>query len=442
MNLRCPVLVLCATLAGCVSSGTQSDEDAAPRYRALQGRFPKIPEVILAAFDHERTDPADVDAAIASYEPLLEELSRVSRVGPCTWSYDTPPNITMTYPLDYALDAGKLFVVRSQRRLDVGARRTSLEDLLVLEKFGSDLLQDRWTIGKLIGVILGHWASWELQERLSAGRLDQADLERTRTSLAPLLQRVPDSTAFLRDERKMALPLLDEIRDLGLDEVVRRVAGETKRTEDAPAIVAAWHEWLQTILRKDIEHAKRRISERWDELSAPIEKAHRETLNSKELERQMAALKERSRALSDRMARRALGFVPEGDDGLNDVADLLFRLWVPALEKAAVKLAEYRLVLEMTHLACSLELRRIASGSYPDTPDILPQDPFVGGPIRYRRIVRPEGEGYVLGAAGHADDAEERMRVYSEECDFDRERFAKKSNAGAEWYSFGVFRRR
>lgn len=445
MTQRLALALLTASIASCAAPRTQDDrrdEDAAPLYRALDKRFPKLPPIVGAAFDREKTNAADLDAAVAAFDPLLEELSRAARCRRCVWINDPPPTILSGVPLDYALTAGKLLVVRSRRRLENGNDRGCLEDLLILQQFGSDLLQMRSTIGKLLGVIAGHWAGWELQDLLAARRLDQAGLELATERLATLLRRVPPQTAFLRDERTMAVPLLDEIRDLGLDEVVRRVGGDMKKPEETPPFVADWHRWLQETLRKDMEGAKRRISARWDELIVPLEEAHRKPINSGELTRGMAALKEGSHALSNRMARRTLGIAPKDDDGLNDAADLLFRLWVPALEKAVQRLAEYRLLLETIHLACSLELLRLSSGSYPGTPGDLPGDPFVGGSILYRRIVRPDGEGYVLGAAGRADNAEERMRVYSEECAFDRERFDKKGYGDSEVLTFGVFHRR
>jgi hypothetical protein len=440
--------VLAASLLSCSSPPAiygSRDDDAVPIYRGLNGRFPKLPKVVTAAFERARTDPAELDAAIAAYDALLEELATAARARRCQWTYDPLPTITAEYPIDYVLSAGRLLVVRSRRRFDAGAVRPALEDLLVLQRFSSDLLQDRWTIAKLLGVILGAWAGYEFEERLAKGRLDRAGLDLVRTHLAPLVRRFPPPEAFIRDERAMAIPLLEEIRDLGLDEVTRRVAKDTSEPAEVPPIVSQWHEWLRKTLQADIATAKRRIGLRWDHRMAPLLAAHGKPLNSGEIGREMADVKKGSRALSERLARRMLGAAPKEDDGLDDVADLIFMLWVPALEKASLRLAECRLLLETTLLGCSLELRRLNSGSYPD--DLrgmgeIPRDPFVGGPIRYRRVVRPDGEGYVLAAAGPGDNAEERIRVYSEECGFDQERFEKKGFGDVDAYTFGVFRAR
>jgi len=232
---------------------------------------------------------------------------------------------------------------------------------------------------------------------------------------------------------------------LGLEEVVRRVAKDTSAPKELDPIVLQWHTFIRETLEKDFDGAKRKISARWEELVTRLEEAQRKPLNSGELEQRVADLKRGAKALVERAARRVLGVFPREDDGLVDIADLVFTLWLPALEKASRKHAECLLLLETTLLACSLELQRLQTGHYPADLDELgevPRDPFVGGTVRYRRFARPNGEGYVLAAAGPRNDAAERIRVFAEECDFDPEKFAKRGFGEVDAFTFGTFRRR
>jgi len=218
MRIPIAISILTLGLGSCASEGLTGDvevQDAVPIYRTLIGRFPKLPTPVLTAFDRESTTHAELDAALAVYDLSLRELSKATTARRCLWSYDTPPTISGEYPIDYAISVGKLLVVRSRRRFAIGDTRASLEDLLVLARFGSDLLQDRWTIAKLLGLTVGSWAEFEIRDLLAEGRLVRPEVELVVKQVSPLPRRFPPFETLLRDENRMALPLLEEIRDLG-----------------------------------------------------------------------------------------------------------------------------------------------------------------------------------------------------------------------------------
>lgn len=444
---RLGVGVLAVALASCAGpgEGLPAVEDGGPVYRSLNGRFPKIPACIDDAFEGRKTDPAEVDAALASVGPLLDELARATRAIRCTWTYDRPPSIADEYPLDFVFNAAKPLVIRGRRRIRSGAVGAGLEDLAVLSKFGSDLSQDRWLIGHLLGLICQYWACDELRTWIRSGPLETSRLREMDEHLRLLLGRFPTFNARLRHEKEMSLSLLEGIRDLGVDEVVRRVAKDKSEPKEPHPIMTLWEEWLRKTLSKDLDRVRETVSRRWDVLLAPFEQEVRLPLNSQRLAEKVAEVKAGGRELSRRMARTALGAGAGEEQATMDLADLLFRLWFPSSEKAVENHAKVRLVLEMTALSCRLELHRTTFGRYPENLKEAgknPSDPYDGTVLRYRRIATPEGEGYVLAGAGPKNDAETRIRVLAEECKFDPDLFEKKGYENAEFYTFGVFRRR
>lgn len=77
-------------------------------------------------------------------------------------------------------------------------------------------------------------------------------------------------------------------------------------------------------------------------------------------------------------------------------ADLLAKILFPVFTHAGE--AFVRLEANKRLLAASLDLRMMHAfeASYPDTPPVLPKDPFDGQPLRYRR----EGDGSLLYSVG------------------------------------------
>ena len=205
-----------------------------------------------------------------------------------------------------------------------------------------------------------------------------------------------------------------------------------------------WEEWLRATIAKDRERARRIIVERWDEQLARLSPYRKGPLNSrpKTFDRNQVITPEHMQ----RMGLHALGVGGGGDGSLVDAADLLFSLWVPALTKMPHHFAKGRLWLEITRLGCTLELHRLKTGSYPGELRDLgeeAEDPFDGGTLKYRRVVTPEGEGYVIAAAGPKADSDARIRFLSEDCRFDPGNYlAKDNDDGTDAYTFGAFRRR
>lgn len=442
----CRVLFLAACLTSCASPESPQDApvpDGAVIYRGLIGRFGKLPQCVEDALRQPQQHHPGLIAALDSYDPLLDELERATRCARCTWTYDSPPSLTEEYPLDYALAAGRLLVVRARLFAKHAALDLALQDMKVLTRFGSDLMHDRPMFGHLSGLVCEVVACDELRAWLRQGRLERTDLEGLEEHLRRILAVYPTFQEWIRMEKEMALPLLREIRDVGISEVLRRVSRGEVEGIGAHPIVESWEEWFRSLLWRDMDRLRRRFSRRWDKLLIPFEKALNEPLNSEKYSMEVAEFKKRSRALSDRMALDLLG-LREEEEAITDAADLLFGLWMPASEKITRHHAMARVLLETTALGCRLELVRLKTGSYPEKLSEIvraPRDPFDGGELLYRRVIKPEGEGYVLAAAGPKGDAEERIRIYSEDCGFDLALFEKKGYGDADSLTFGVMRR-
>lgn len=421
------------------------DLEAAPLYRGLNGRFRQLPEIVRHAFDGDSTDAAALGAQVDAYAPQLEELARASRAARCTWTYPQPPSLSDEYPLDYVLSAARLLVVRSRIRIHEGRIPAALEDLITLSRFGSDLTQDRRMIGRLLGLICHAWGCFEFRDWIRDGRLGRSALERAREHYDLILSRYPRFQTWLRWDKELGLPLLEELRDEGIREVIRRVAKESPGKEESEPIVELWEGWIRATLRRDFERTKERISARWDELLVPLEAELSLPQNERKLSFRLEEMRQGSRALAERMARSALGAGSGEEQALKDVADLLFMLWVPALDKVTLNHAKVRVLLEIAALGCRLELHRLDAGVYPDELGELtrePDDPFVNAKLRYRRIVQPGGEGYAVASAGPRGDAASRIRLLADTCGLDMDLFEQKSEREAENYTFGVFRRR
>src|SRR5262245_15627805 len=148
-RLATPALAL--ALLSCAAD-QRIDGDAVPFYRALAGRFRKLPECVDKAFVGEPADSAEVEAAIAPYAPLLADLARATRMSRCEWTPSGPLLLGIDYPIDYSLTVSRLLLVRADIRMERGATREALEDMLVLSQFGSDLQQDRPLIANLMGI--------------------------------------------------------------------------------------------------------------------------------------------------------------------------------------------------------------------------------------------------------------------------------------------------
>ena len=66
----------------------------------------------------------------------------------------------------------------------------------------------------------------------------------------------------------------------------------------------------------------------------------------------------------------------------------------PAVTKAASRTVYYEVMIAQARIACSLERHFLATGSYPDTlqviesttPDTLPRDIMADGPMGYERV--------------------------------------------------------
>lgn len=158
----------------------------------------------------------------------------------------------------------------------------------------------------------------------------------------------------------------------------------------------------------------------------------------------MEKLKDDSRRLAERMARSMFETQVPKDQAIQDVADLVFILWMPALDRVAENHAKTLAMLETTASACRLEVYRLRTGSYPEQLAQVgraSKDPYDGRSLKYRRVVNPAGEGYVIAAAGPQDDAEIRIRVLAEICGFDKELYERRGYGNSEAYTFGVFRR-
>src|SRR5579862_4285221 len=241
-------LALALLAAGCTSCASPpelyetGDADAASIYRSLIGRIPRAPDCVRKAFDEEPPDEAELRAALAAYDPFLPQLTRAARARRCEWTYEKPPTIAQDFPIHYGIDLARVLVLRSRRRWAAGDREESLEELLVLTRFGSDLAQDRWTIGKLVGNIDMAFAAAEFRDRIVAGSLSPGQGELLEQSLASIIRRFPSPERFLQDERIMALALLEEIRDVGFQEVIRRVGREKEipAPKDNPLPVELW----------------------------------------------------------------------------------------------------------------------------------------------------------------------------------------------------------
>ena len=444
MQLRFALGLLAVGLSSCVSQGgfyETEDTDAVPIYRGLIGRFPKLPDCILRAYNREATDPVDLNKALSSYDPYVGEISRAARARRCEWTYDKLPAITQDYPIDYGIDAGKILVVRSHQRFAQGESDGALEDLFVLSRFGSDLAQDRWTIGKLVGAIAIAFAMEELRDLIIRSSLRPEHYDGIELNLASIARRCPSLESMIRDERIMALPLLEELSDVGLEEVIRRVTKEEKKPKDPPFVVDLWESWLRATLKRDLEGAKARIRERWTVRTRPLEEEARKPVNARDLRQQMESLRSSGRELSQRMARNLVTLPFGSQAGLDDIADLLLLLWCPALEKAGKSVANLKLQVLQNLIACRLEQHRSRTGTYPESFATL-EDPYTGTPISYRRIVRPDGEGFVLASAGPLEDAETRMRGLADDCRFDRALFENRFGGDADALTMGVFRMR
>jgi hypothetical protein len=442
--MRVPCALLVTALFSCAAEAPPSPsvtEDAVSIYRALNKQFPKLPDCVRKAFDGEKIDIAEVDAAIASYDSLLEQLARATRAPGCSWTYTGTLMLTVDYPLDYVLIAARLLSVRAGRRLERGALPNALEDLKVLSIFGNHLQQDRPVVGNLLGMICVTWACDSLRAWNRDGRLDRPALEFLEAHFRLLAQRTATFDTLLRNERNAAISLIDEIINVGLFETLRRFTKEVKEEKDEPWIVRGWETWVRDTLKKDPERAKRVIAERWDEHLARLSPYCRGPLNSRPKTFEQDDV---SQDVKKRMGMHALGLGAGGDDALKDVGDLLFMLWVPGLAKIPRHFAIARLYPELTRLGCTLELHRLKTGSYPERlGDVceVPEDPFDGGTLKYRRVSMPEGEGFVLAAAGPDTDHEARIHHLIDACAFDATKFEEKYGETAA-YTFGVFRRR
>jgi hypothetical protein len=448
MRRRLALALLAAGLASC-SSVQQlyetEDADAVPTYRALNGRFPTLAKCVQASFDGEPADDAEVSSAVAGYEVPLAELVQATRARRCHWTYENTPTITQDYPLDYPMRAMKLLSVQARLRFARSDTDGCLADLIALARFGSDLLLDRWTVGKLIGVNAIAGSQYELRDRLIEGRLLPKHFELLERHLAAVLLRYPQPEAWLRDEQWMARPLLEEVRDLGMQEVIRRVGKDSSAPSEPPPVVEQWHRWLQETLRNDIDRAHKVIDRHWDEKLGPFEEDLRKPLNSGAIPLRMAAFHSDSRTMGERMARNMF-LIPAGDEAaLRDVADLLFILCLPAMEKIISKSARARLFLESNLWACRLELRRLRTGSFPESLEEIgepPRDPYTGAPLVYRRIHLEEAEGFVLVSAGPKNDAERRVQVLIDVCRMDPRRFEALEGEDGYLCTLSILRKR
>ena len=144
------------------------------------------------------------------------------------------------------------------------------------------------------------------------------------------------------------------------------------------------------------------------------------------------------------MARHTLGAGPGNDEALRDAAELIFILWIPAVDTIAKHHADACISLEIALLACRLETHRLDKGSYPATLQDFGKevsDPYDGGVLKYRRIVNKDGEAFVLTAAGSDADAEKRIEDLSGRCHFEKSLYEHKWEEAAP-YTAWAFRSR
>jgi len=448
--------VLAAALSSCASPPAlyeTEDADAVPIYRSLIGSFPNLPAVVRSAFDRDPVEGAKLAAAMSPYDAVLTDLARAARARRCEWTHEKPQGITDPFPIDYALTAARVLVVRSRLRFAKGEVDAALEDLLVTVRLGSDLQQEQWLIGKLIGNVALMFAAFELQDRIQASVLEDRHLSLIEASLSSADRRYPPFETWLKDERRMALLLVDVLRDAGFQETLNRltrVSGGTQDpSDDGSFVVAAWDGWLRAVLKNDFNGTRSRIALRWREQLAPLEAEVRKPVNARDYEAAMEKLAWDSTALSQRMVRHMARGTTLDDAALNDVSDLILGIWRPHPVKLERNNARVRTTIRFIEPACRLERYRRRYGSYPASIEKVggaPIDPYTGDPVAYQHIVRPDGEGYVLAAAGPKDDTDIRIRRLVEECRFDRELFEKKNIAAkdddADPLTWGVFRTR
>jgi hypothetical protein len=246
----------------------------------------------------------------------------------------------------------------------------------------------------------------------------------------------------LLNERNAAHSLIDEVAETGLSAALRRISGSAGDDSEQPWTVDRWGEWVRAALNKDRERSRKIILERWGEQFANLSPYRKGLLNSrpKMFDKDQIVTKEHLR----RMGTYAQGLGGEGS--LPDVADLLLALWVPARTKIPRHFAKGRLRLEITRLGCALELFPVKHGAYPKELRELgeePEDPYDGKRLKYRRVLTPEGEGFVLAAADPLEDSDARMRFLAEECDFDLGKYyATYDDGDIDAITLGVFRGR
>jgi hypothetical protein len=117
--------------------------------------------------------------------------------------------------------------------------------------------------------------------------------------------------------------------------------------------------------------------------------------------------------ISPAAARRADAAI-EADTKRPGLYNLLERLLMPALSKAAERIAHGQNAASMACVACALERYRIAHGEYPASLDVLapqfiaklPHDVINGQPLNYRRTVSSQFVLYSIGWNETNDDGE------------------------------------
>ena len=374
------------------------DGNAAEAYGTLTCTVKLPPEFIEYATGGERT--REVVETLGKVQDYLDAIRRAAKSRTCEWTYHLKEPGEKPAHLAHGIRAARCLAaaIRERAGRDVDG---AIDDSLLGLKLSCDFHNDPNLIGHLVGNVQQSIIAGALRETLLVRPLTRAQVLRLQAHLDYLRRHVrPCSIAIGRDLEE-ALLGVDSVVDHGFGATLEKVAG-------SPSTAGAGAGGLiDEIVSRDKEHARkvlrRDLTRRWTALiewaGTPMHKATC-PFNPDDL-------KDRTtRALT----RELLDLPGEPEAAFQAVADCVFILFMPPVEKIQRNAECRRMDLDCLYAWTLLELHRLDHGGYPPSLDAVgfaPVDAFSGKTMLYTKNA---ARGYVLGSIGPANDFTERVR--------------------------------
>lgn len=311
--------------------------------------------------------PGQKKAAAAALDPALDQLTSATRRASVGFKFIPTGDDQPTLYFRGWRMLGQALVWRIQQNVEAGRDSAAIRDVITATRFGFDLGNGSTVEGSL-GLTIIDDARRAFLPALA--RLDSGELATLNSGVKLALQRRPDVSVTLENERLVMLRMVQRVQDAyqdnKLDDLTKEIGPELDRAAD-----------YLSGLRKDGDKGRQEYFEGFA----------REAESVADRWQKLSKLSAQQRDTAEAERREAEKKLPEPSRPWKRYAKHFFSAGMPYLEQRDTTLARTRLLALEAGL--TLEARR--RGYAPqDLKQFGPMadDPFSGGSFAYRRTGR------------------------------------------------------